>query len=115
MASAVTGTLPLRYILLVCIWMKSPRLSRIFRCRYMQRSMTRPDGSGRKKARKTQEERSAATTALLVAAARELFAKRGFAETATEDILKEAGVTRGALYHHFDSKAALFRAVLESE
>ena len=46
-----------------------------------------------------------------MAAARELFAKRGFAETATEDILQAAGVTRGALYHHFDNKAALFRAV----
>lgn len=77
--------------------------------------MSKPDGPTRKKARKTQGERSAATTASLVGAARDLFARRGFAETATEDILKEAGVTRGALYHHFDSKAALFRAVLESE
>ena len=77
--------------------------------------MTKPEGPTRKKARKTQGERSAATTALLVAAARELFAKRGFAETATEDILQAAGVTRGALYHHFDNKAALFRAVFESE
>ena len=70
--------------------------------------MTKPDGPARKKARKTQGERSAATTALLTAAARDLFAKRGFAETATEDILQAAGVTRGALYHHFDNKAALF-------
>ena len=77
--------------------------------------MTKPDGPARKKARKTQGERSAATTALLTAAARDLFAKRGFAETATEDILQAAGVTRGALYHHFDNKAALFRAVFEIE
>ena len=77
--------------------------------------MTKPHGPARKKARKTQGERSAATTALLTAAARDLFAKRGFAETATEDILQAAGVTRGALYHHFDNKAALFRAVFEIE
>jgi AcrR family transcriptional regulator len=77
--------------------------------------MSKLDRPSAKKARKTQGERSAATTALLIGAARELFARRGFADTATEDILKEAGVTRGALYHHFDSKAALFRAVFESE
>src|SRR5947199_124485 len=46
-------------------------------------------------------------------AARDLFAKKGFADTATEDILGAAGVTRGALYHHFDNKAALFRAVFD--
>lgn len=77
--------------------------------------MTKPDGTPRRRTRKTQGERSAATTALLVRAARDLFSERGFADTATEDILDKAGVTRGALYHHFDSKAALFRAVFESE
>jgi len=77
--------------------------------------MSKPDGPARKTARKTQGERSAATTASLVAAARELFASRGFAETPTEDILKEAGVTRGALYHHFADKQALFAAVVEQE
>lgn len=77
--------------------------------------MTKPDDPSRKKTRKTQEERSAATTALLLDAARELFSKKGFADTVTEDILTAAGVTRGALYHHFDSKAALFRAVFEQE
>ena len=77
--------------------------------------MSKPDGPARKKARKTQGERSAATTALLVCRRPRAVRQTGFADTATEDILKEAGVTRGALYHHFDSKAALFRAVLESE
>jgi AcrR family transcriptional regulator len=77
--------------------------------------MIRAEGTARKRSRKTQSERSAATTALLLAAARELFSKRSFADTATEDILAAAGVTRGALYHHFDSKAALFRAVFENE
>ena len=77
--------------------------------------MTKSDSSARKKPRKTQEERSAATTGMLLRAARDLFAKKGFADTATEDILSAAGVTRGAMYHHFDNKAALFRAVFENE
>lgn len=77
--------------------------------------MTGPERPTRKKPRKTQGERSAATTAQLLTAARELFSKKGFADTATEDIINAAGLTRGALYHHFDSKAALFRAVFEQE
>src|ERR687890_2389322 len=63
----------------------------------------------------TQAERTATTTAELVARARELFAQRGFAATSIEDIVRAAGVTRGALYHHFDSKTDVFRAVFEDE
>lgn len=65
------------------------------------------------RSRRTQAERSAATRAALVAAARELFTIRGFAGTGREEIVKLAGVTRGALHHHFGSKAELFRAVFE--
>lgn len=63
--------------------------------------------------RRTQAERSATTRAGLLAAARELFAQRGFVATGREQIAERAGVTRGALYHHFGSKEQLFRAVVE--
>src|SRR3954451_11479072 len=63
--------------------------------------------------RRTQAERTAATRSLLIDAARELFADKGFAEVSTQAIVAAAGVTRGALYHQFDDKPALFGAVYE--
>jgi AcrR family transcriptional regulator len=56
---------------------------------------------------------SAATRAKLVKAARRLFAKQGYAQVGTEEVVRRAGVTRGALYHQFADKRDLFRAVFE--
>jgi AcrR family transcriptional regulator len=60
-----------------------------------------------------QEQRSALTRAKLVEAARDLFARRGYAGVGTEEIVRDAGVTRGALYHQFKDKEQLFEAVFE--
>lgn len=46
-------------------------------------------------------------------AAREMFAERGYHGAAAEEIVRRAGVTRGAMYHHFGDKRGLFRAVVE--
>ncbi|OBH93360.1 TetR/AcrR family transcriptional regulator [Mycobacterium sp. E2733] len=64
--------------------------------------------------RRTQEERSAATRDALIAAARKLWGLRGYAEVGTPEIAAAAGVTRGAMYHQFADKAALFREVVEA-
>jgi len=58
-------------------------------------------------------EQSDATRAALIATACELFTERGYVATSTTDIVAGAGVTRGALYHHFPAKLDLFRAVFE--
>lgn len=70
--------------------------------------------STHQKVRRTQADRSAATREALVAAARRLFAAQGFADVSTDAIAAEAGVTRGALYHQFADKIALFDAVLDT-
>jgi AcrR family transcriptional regulator len=63
--------------------------------------------------RRTQADRSASTRAALLAAGRRLFAEHGFAGVGTDAIVRAANVSRGALYHHFADKSALFDAVLE--
>jgi len=63
--------------------------------------------------RRTQRDRSNSTKADLVAAARELFAARGYQAVPADEIVRAAGVTRGALYHHYADKQGLFRAVVE--
>jgi AcrR family transcriptional regulator len=63
--------------------------------------------------RRTQSERSESTRGALIEAARGLFAERGYADVGTEEIVRAAGVTRGALYHHFAGKRELFEAVYE--
>jgi AcrR family transcriptional regulator len=60
-----------------------------------------------------QEQRSRATRDGLLHAARALFAERGYAGVGTEEIVRAAGVTRGALYHQFRDKEQLFEAVFE--
>src|SRR5829696_811294 len=57
--------------------------------------------------------RGRATRAAVLRAARELFAERGYADVGTNEVVERAGATRGALYHHFEDKRALFRAVYE--
>jgi len=65
-------------------------------------------------AKSRKEEYAEATRAALVGVARDLFGEKGFAAVSIEEIVQGARVTKGALYHHFDDKQALFQAVLEA-
>ncbi len=62
---------------------------------------------------RTHRRRKEARPAELIAAALDLFVQRGFAATRLDDVATAAGVSKGTLYLYFDSKEALFRAVIE--
>ncbi|MDP9116845.1 MAG: TetR/AcrR family transcriptional regulator [Actinomycetota bacterium] len=61
----------------------------------------------------SQPERAHATQLQLISTARRLFGERGYADVPAEEIVAAAGLTRGALYHHYADKRALFEAVFE--
>ena len=62
--------------------------------------------------RRSRPEMIAETRAKLIAAARKAFGERGYADASMDDFTAEAGLTRGALYHHFGDKKGLFEAVV---
>ena len=66
-------------------------------------------------ARRTNRDRTEMTRSALIDAARTMFVEKSYAETGTPEIVAAAGVTRGALYHHFADKQALFAAVVDAE
>ena len=74
----------------------------------MPRKTVRPS-----RAPRTQRQRSDETMRNLVDSATGMFASKGYAATSIDDINNAAGVTRGALYHHFENKNEIFRAVFE--
>src|SRR5712692_3347542 len=60
-----------------------------------------------------QADRSKATQRAIIAAARQLFAERGFEATSLEELARHAGVSKGALYHHFPDKSEVLAAAYE--
>lgn len=62
-------------------------------------------------ARRTKQEMQQ-TRAMILSSARKLFAQQGYAKTSMDDLTAKVGLTRGALYHHFADKKAVFEAVV---
>src|SRR5688572_29004750 len=90
----------------VCVRREGPGLP-LLSLREMSPTKTRP--------RRSQRERREATTAKLLATARRLFARDGYTATSVEAIVRAAGMTKGAFFHHFSDKADVFAAVYEEE
>ena len=67
------------------------------------------------KERRSNADRSSSTRKRVLEAAKTLFIAKGYAATGTPEIVAQAGVTRGALYHHFEDKRALYLALVEAE
>jgi AcrR family transcriptional regulator len=70
-------------------------------------------GAGTMRVMATQAQRRAVATETLLVAAGRLFAERGFEATTIDDIAEAAGLTKGAVYHYFDTKESVFQAVFE--
>ncbi|MDR2988534.1 MAG: TetR/AcrR family transcriptional regulator, partial [Nocardiopsaceae bacterium] len=70
-----------------------------------------PDGGGTEPVATLRAQHAEATRREVLTAARSLFGKKGYAQTSVDEIADAARVTKGAVYHHFAGKEALFRAV----
>lgn len=75
--------------------------------------MSNTKGMSKTKPRRLRDERADETRGKLIAAAAELFERRGYAETSLDDVAALAHTTKGAVYHHFADKRALFREVYD--
>ena len=87
---------------------RSPRVSNIPLV-----GMYKDEINRRERPRRTQAERRGRTRRAFLGAARELFAEKGYAGVTIEEIVVRTGMTKGALYHHFEDKRSLLRAVVE--
>src|SRR3984885_14449466 len=77
------------------------------------KSIANAPGSARISAMATHSERREAAGAAIVKAAKRLFGERGFAATTIDNVATAAHVAKGAVYHHFETKEALFEAVFD--
>ncbi len=59
------------------------------------------------------QRRKLETRKLILDAAYQVFAEKGYGQATIDDIIRACGVSKGALYHHFNSKEELFKALLE--
>ncbi|RYF62134.1 MAG: TetR/AcrR family transcriptional regulator [Comamonadaceae bacterium] len=78
-------------------------------------SADNPDAVAPTSGPRTNRDRTESTRAALMDAARDLFVRQGYGDTSTPQVVAAAGITRGALYHHFADKRDLFRAVVARE